>query len=276
VNNEKKGPFFKRFDLFEQIGWSRRLIATMEIPRSMYRALIFALFSMSPTLAQSPATAKPTTVTAVTQDRDKAIYDWAKRHEEVIALGKKGPVDVVMMGDSILHYWAGEPKAPIIRGAVSWSTLFDGKTVANLGFGWDRVENVLWRVNNRELAELKPKTVVLLIGTNNLEFNSAAEIRMGIQAVCSAIHKQLPECTIHVLGILPRTIPAKIKTLPAAVNNELHQQLSGAQRIHFHDLSSVFLDEEGHLNGKLFSDGLHPNAQGYERLALALRPMILR
>ncbi len=248
----------------------------MEFPRSMTRALIFALMSMSPVLAQSPAPAKPSTLIGVTQDRDKAIYDWAKRHEEVLALGKNGAVDVVMLGDSILHYWAGEPKAPIIRSEASWKTLFEGKTAANLGFGWDRVENVLWRVNNRELAELKPKTVVLLIGTNNLEFNTAAEIRMGIQAVCTAIHKQLPECTIHVLGILPRSLSAKIKTPPAAVNNELHQHLAGTQRIHFHDLSSVFLDEEGKLNGKLFSDGLHPNEQGYQRLAQALRQVIVR
>lgn len=248
----------------------------MEFPPSMKRALIIALLSISPLAAQTPAPAKPSTLTAVTQDRDKAIYDWAKRHEEVLALGKNGPVDVVMLGDSILHYWAGEPKAPIIRSEASWKALFDGKTSANLGFGWDRVENVLWRVNNRELAELKPKTVVLLIGTNNLEFNTAAEIRMGIQAVCTAIHKQLPECTLHVFGILPRNINAKIKTLPAAVNSELHQHLAGMPRIHFHDLSSVFLDEEGKLNGKLFSDGLHPNEQGYQILAQALRQVIAR
>lgn len=47
-------------------------------------------------------------------------------------------------------------------------------------------------------------------------------------------------------------------------------------RIHFHDLSSVFLDEEGKLNGKLFSDGLHPNEQGYQILAQALRQVIAR
>jgi lysophospholipase L1-like esterase len=276
VKKWENSRIFKRFDLFEQIAWSSRLKPPMEFPPSMKRALIFALLSMSPLAAQTPALAKPSTLSAVTQDRDKAIYDWAKRHEEVLALGKNGPVDVVMLGDSILHYWAGEPKAPIIRSEASWKTLFEGKTAANLGFGWDRVENVLWRVNNRELAELKPKTVVLLIGTNNLEFNTAAEIRMGIQAVCTAIHKQLPECTIHVLGILPRSLSAKIKTPPAAVNNELHQHLAGTQRIHFHDLSSVFLDEEGKLNGKLFSDGLHPNEQGYQVLAQALRQVIAR
>lgn len=244
----------------------------------MIRSLTFALIASLPLSAQtSPQPGgKPSTVMAVTQNRDKAIYDWAARHQEVLNLGKLGPVDVVVLGDSIMHYWAGSPKAPIVRGETSWNELFQAKKVANLGFGWDRVENVLWRVQNNELKELKPSTVIVLIGTNNLEFNSAVEIRMGIQTLCGAIHKQLPEATIHVLGILPRTQPPKLITKPGEVNNELHQHLAGVTRVHFHDLSAVFLDEEGKLNGKLFSDGLHPNEEGYQHLGKAMRQIIAR
>lgn len=250
----------------------------MQFPHLMIRPLIFASISLSYGWAQTPSlsTSKPSTLIAVTQNRDKAVYDWAARHQEVIDLGKQGPVDVVVLGDSIMHYWAGSPKAPIVRGEASWNELFQGKKVANLGFGWDRVENVLWRVQNNELKELKPSTVILLIGTNNLEFNRAAEIRMGVQAVCGAIHKQLPESTIHVLGILPRTLPAKLITKPHEVNSELHQHLAGAQRVHFHDLSVIFLDDEGKLNAKLFSDGLHPNQEGYLRLGKTMRHIITR
>lgn len=264
--------------LFEEISWSIRPKTHMQFPQPMTRILFLTVLAILPGWAQTvPATSnKPSTLTAVTQNRDKAVYDWAKRHQEVLDLGKQGPVDVVFLGDSITHYWAGAPKAPIVRGEKSWNELFQGKKVANLGFGWDRVENVLWRVQNHELKDLKPATVIMLIGTNNLELNRAAEIRMGIQSLCSAVHKQLPEATIHVLGILPRTLPAKLITKPTEVNSELHQHLAGAQRIHFHDLSSVFLDEEGKLNGKLFSDGLHPNAEGYQRLGTALRLIIAR
>lgn len=250
----------------------------MQFLQPMIRPLIFVTISLLPVWAQTPQPPanKPSTVIAVTQNRDKAVYDWAARHQEVLDLGKQGPVDVVVLGDSILHYWAGAPKAPIVRGEASWNELFQGKKVANLGFGWDRVENVLWRVQNNELKELKPSTVILLIGTNNLEFNRAAEIRMGVQALCGAIHKQLPETTIHVLGILPRTLTAKLITKPHEVNSELHQHLAGAQRVHFHDLSAIFLDEEGKLNGKLFSDGLHPNQEGYQHLGKAIRQIIAR
>lgn len=246
---------------------------------TMIRAIApFALVLISlPVLHAQPATsAKPTTTVAVTQDRDKAIYDWQKRHAEVLELGKKGPVDVVVLGDSILHYWAGEPKAPIVRGQDSWNELFQGKTVANLGFGWDRVENVLWRVQNGALKELKPKTIVLMIGTNNLEFNTAKDIRLGIQSLCTAIHQEAPEADLHVLGVLPRTLPEKLLAKPHEVNAQLHHHLSGKQNVHFHDLSEVFLDAEGQLQSKLFSDGLHPNQEGYALLAKALRQVIAR
>lgn len=242
----------------------------------MTRVLLASLLCLTPLLAQTNPITKPTTLEPVTQDRDKAVYDWAKRHQEVLELGKQGPVDIVMLGDSIIHYWAGSPKAPIIRGEASWTELFQGKSAANLGFGWDRVENVLWRVNNGELTALQPKTVVLMIGTNNLEFNTAAEIRMGIEAVCTAIHKIVPESKIHVIGILPRRLPAKVMASPSEVNAELHQHLAGTARVHFHDLSAIFLDDEGTLNGKLFSDGLHPNAEGYATFSKALRQVIAR
>jgi lysophospholipase L1-like esterase len=266
-------------NLFEQIVWSMRPISRNNRSATMIRAIVpfaLVLISISGLHAQPTATAKPTTTVAVTQDRDKAIYDWQKRHTEVIELGKKGTVDVVMLGDSILHYWAGEPKAPIVRGQDSWDELFQGKTVANLGFGWDRVENVLWRVQNGELTELKPKIVVLMIGTNNLEWNNAKDIRIGIQALCAAIHTAAPEAQLHVLGVLPRTLQEKLLAKPHEINAQLHHHLSGKDKVHFHDLSEAFLDAEGQLQSKLFSDGLHPNQQGYSLLAKSLRQVIAR
>lgn len=250
----------------------------MPFSHLMPRFPIFVMLMVLPCFAEptAPPVSKPATVLPVTQDRDKAVYDWAARHQAVMELGKQGPVDVVMLGDSILHYWAGAPKAPIVRGEASWNELFQEKKVVNLGFGWDRVENALWRVQNGELKELKPAKVILLIGTNNLQLNSAGEIRMGIEALCQAIHKQLPQTSIHVIGILPRTLPANILARPAEVNQQLHQHLAGMPRVHFYDMSAVFLDEEKKLNSKLFSDGLHPNEAGYQRLAQALRPIVVK
>jgi lysophospholipase L1-like esterase len=216
------------------------------------------------------------TTKGVTQNRDHAIYDWSARHREVIELSKRGRVDVVMLGDSIIHYWGGEPKAPIVRGEKSWVELFDQKTSVNLGFGWDRVENVLWRVQQQEVKVFQPSTVVLMIGTNNLERNTAAEIRQGIEEVLRVLHQQLPKAELHVLGVLPRKLPAVVKARPEELNQELHEHLAGREKVHFHDLSARFLDQEGKWKTALLSDGLHPNEKGYEILGKALKAIIQR
>jgi lysophospholipase L1-like esterase len=40
------------------------------------------------------------------------------------------------------------------------------------------------------------------------------------------------------------------------------------------DAGSVFLGAEGKIDESLFSDGLHPNAEGYRKLAATLRPYL--
>ena len=52
------------------------------------------------------------TTTPVTQNRDHAIYDWQQRHAEILEYNRTHHPDVVIIGDSIIHYWGGEPAAP--------------------------------------------------------------------------------------------------------------------------------------------------------------------
>ena len=82
------------------------------------------------------------TASPVTQSRD-GYYDWRSRHAEILQLNKTDPPKSVILANSIIHYWGGEPKAPLARGTASWNKYLQPAGMHNLGFGWDKIENVL-------------------------------------------------------------------------------------------------------------------------------------
>ena len=80
-------------------------------------------------------------------------YGWEDRHEAVMKIKDALKLEIVLIGDSITHFWGGEPDGARMgnRGRESWAAIFGGRKVLNLGFGWDRTQNVLKRI---ELGEL--------------------------------------------------------------------------------------------------------------------------
>ena len=83
-----------------------------------------------------------------------------KRHAEKMGVVTNGGAKVVLVGDSITHFWEGKPQ---------WKKYFEsGEAKAlNLGFSGDRTEHVLWRIENGELDGYEAKIVLVMIGTNN-------------------------------------------------------------------------------------------------------------
>src|SRR4030095_625070 len=94
--------------------------------------------------------------------------DWWQRHDAVLKMRETNP-EIVLIGDSITHLWGGEPVTPGRKpnGGESFASTFSDRKVLNMGFGWDRTQNVLWRLDNGEFDGLHPKWVILNIGTNN-------------------------------------------------------------------------------------------------------------
>jgi lysophospholipase L1-like esterase len=243
------------------------------------RALLtcLCLFSLGVLAAEPQRIPGLSTTTPVTQDRDHAIYDWQKRHAEVLARHQEFKPEVVIFGDSIIHYWSGEPKAPKAWAPQSWAACFAGLKVSNLGFGWDRTENVLWRIEHGELADIKPKVIVIKIGTNNTAVdNSPEDIAAGIETVCAAAHEKQPGAKILLLGILPRHDEKPPR--PAStekVNALLAARLSGVSWLTYRDFDTAFRGPDGVPDAKLFSDGVHLNAAGYEILGAKIREQVL-
>ena len=210
------------------------------------------------------------TTTPVTQRRDANTYDWETRHEEVLAHNKTHRPRVVFMGNSITHFWGGQPVAPVRNGSISWDKYFEPKKAVNLGFGWDRVENVLWRVQHGELDGISPAYLVLMIGTNNLQLNTDEEIVSGIKNLLQVIREKQPSTQIILMGILPRR---NMESRVAGIN-QLISRLPDNNKIQFLDAGELFLQADGKIEESLFSDGLHPKQEGYEKLGALINKQL--
>jgi lysophospholipase L1-like esterase len=205
-------------------------------------------------------------------------YDWYQRHQAVLSLKKTINPEVVLIGDSITHFWAGPPNDHSAGGQKAWDQVFGGMHVLNLGFGWDRTQNVLWRLTHGEFEGLHPRSVIINIGTNNLvatenaRDNTPEEIVQGILAICDDVHAESPLSRIIVMGIFPRGVTASspFRDSITTINQLLARNLSQSKVATFLDIDSQLLDSNGTLPVSLMADGLHPTEQGYEIWARAL------
>lgn len=202
------------------------------------------------------------TMIPVTEHRDAHNYDWQKRHNEVLEYNKANAPQLIFMGNSITHFWGGKPTATIARGVNSWQKYFAPKNAVNLGFGWDRIENVLWRVYHGELDSIAPKQIIIMIGTNNFQADTDEAIVKGLQFLIKAIQTKQPTANILLMGILPRrNMEARVSKL----NAQLFKIKFGT-KVRYADAGKIFLQKDRKINESLFSDGLHPNVQGYDKL----------
>src|SRR3984893_17497033 len=94
-------------------------------------------------------------------------------HSELVEKAKQGRIEVYFEGDSITRRW-GTSDEQYKHFLQNWQENFFGWNAANFGWGGDRTQNILWRLNNGELDNVKPKIIVLLVGTNNVGKKSPA------------------------------------------------------------------------------------------------------
>lgn len=252
--------------------------------RALLTSLTLLLVAL-PTLAddkpQSTTPAVENTAIHPAPACEKDFYDWNERHAAVRKTIAETPPDLVFIGDSITHLWGGRPQPNRSSGQKVWDEYYTKRNAANLGFGWDRTQQVLWRLENGEFDGITPKVAVVLIGTNNLTAhnvreNTNEEIVAGIQAVCETIRKKSPPTKILLLGLLPRgkdpegTHRQRIREINAA----LKKSLDGQTGVTFLDIGPSFLTETGEFRPGLAPDHLHLSEEGYRVWAEAMEPTL--
>jgi len=215
-------------------------------------------------------------------------YDWWNRHSEVLRIKDSINPEIVLIGNSITHFWGGDPglkyadgKLRTPNGPKSWDSLFCNYRVLNLGFGWDRTQNVLWRLDHGELDGLHPRTVIINIGTNNTSqtsnarINTSSEIAEGIRAICMRIRSKVPSSRILLMAVFPREqFPTDSRRILINEINSLLKMFVEEQKITFIDIGPRLLDSNGVYIPGMTYDFCHPTEKGYQIWADALRSLI--
>jgi len=119
---------------------------------------------------------------------------WMSIHKRFISECREKDPDVIFIGDCITEG---------IQHTETWNSYFAPLHCLNFGIREDRVENVLWRIENGELDNVKPKVIVLHVGTNNTH-NSAQEIAEGIYRIVEVMREKHSEAYIVLPTLLPR------------------------------------------------------------------------
>lgn len=178
-------------------------------------------------------------------------------HERFLQRTKQGAIDLLFLGDSITQFWDRYPD--------NWKNHFGDYKSANYGLAGDRVENLLWRIENGELDGLTPKVIVLMIGTNNTGINPADQIAVGITHAVTTLRAKCPNAKILLMSVLPRSREGEeaksdaIRSINAAIS-----KLDDGAAVRYIDLATKFAGTDGKVGRDLMVDGLHPTGKGYD------------
>ena len=185
-------------------------------------------------------------VTPGPQQESWSLDWWMPRHQEKLAeiarrRAAKERTDLVFIGDSITHGWEND-------GRQVWERLYKPHNALNLGYGGDRTENVLWRLQNGEIDGIEPKVAVLMIGTNNtgLRLEDPALTLAGIKRDIAELKKRLPRTKILLLAIFPRE--EKPDGTLRQMNEKINQvlpKLADGKKVFFLNINQAFLGADG-------------------------------
>ena len=196
-------------------------------------------------------------------------------HRQLLAKRTQGKIDVYFMGNSITRRWGATDYPEFL---ANWNANFRGWNAANFGWGADRIEHMLWRIENGELDGVNPKAIVILAGTNNVGQRpggdeKVADITRGIRALIDLCRRKAPNATIIVTGILPRNDNIAVVPEISRINRNIASFADG-RWIRYLDINDKLADSTGKLFDGVAVDGLHLSLKGYQIWADALKPVL--
>jgi (4-O-methyl)-D-glucuronate---lignin esterase len=222
--------------------------------------------------AAAPAqAANPADRPAARTDQNSVIA-----HQQLLEKKTKGRIDVYFIGDSIARRWGATDYPELL---ANWKQNVFGWNAADFGWGADRTEHMLWRLEHGELDDVHPKVIVILAGTNNVGLRAGgppkvAEITRGLAALVHVCRQKAPGAVIILTAIFPRNDNLAVLPEIAQINDNLARLADGAT-VRYLNVNDKLADKNGVLVDGMMHDKLHPTVKGYQVWADGLKPILL-
>lgn len=220
------------------------------------------------------ATPRPATCLPVPREDENSQV----AHRQLLAKARQGKIDLYFVGDSITRRWGcTDPQYADLMD--NWRANFHGWNAANFGWGSDRTEHILWRLENGELDGVHPKVIVVLAGTNNLgpqhcaEGADGADVAAGVQAIVEVCRLKAPRAKIIVTGLFPRNDLPGAAAVIERINATL-TELADGHAVHYLNVNRELSDDRGQFRPEMTTDGVHLTVVGYQAWADGLRPLL--
>lgn len=204
-------------------------------------------------------------------------YDWYKRHALICHTLTRTQPEILLLGDSITHFWGPHKDGTPQRGLSAWQSTFQNYSVVNAGFGWDRIQNLRWRLQNGESPTTPPKLIIIHIGTNNVSHTKQArqstpeETAKAIYSLTEELLKQYPTTHILLFEIFPRDQKqSSTRQWIDSTNKYLNRQPLDP-RVTLISLYHVLTLPNGERLPSAYADRVHLSDKGYDIWARAIK-----
>lgn len=172
---------------------------------------------------------------------------------------------VVMLGDSLTDLGA-------------WNEFFPSTRIINRGISGDNTFGILHRLD--QISALKPRAIFLLVGTNDLFWGASVEDTVDrYRQILTTLISANPKARIYVQSVfpyhrLPKGDYGYLDNVNAEALNRRIELLATEHRVTFLNVWPHLIDENGRLNEKYTTDGIHLNGLGYQTWVGVLAPHV--
>ena len=198
-------------------------------------------------------------------------------HQQLLEKAARGGIDVYFVGDSITRRWGATDYPDLL---ANWKENFYGWNAADFGWGADRTEHILWRLENGELDGVNPKVIVILAGTNNVGAVAGgpakvADVTRGLAGIVHVCRQKAPAATIILTGIFPRNDNMAVMPEINGINDNI-ARLADGKTVRYLSVNDKLAGHDDRLFDGMMNERhkLHPTLKGYQVWADGLKPIL--